>query len=207
MIPFMTSRACSSCGTTISVADRFCTSCGTEVKNQSDEFDSNSEEDGFFDQFLTRDVDGTEYRWMLNALAQAMKPSGSLTSVTMWLVDLTTGILLLPLIVVSPLVRLVVALIGRATFGLFTIPLDLVWQLHSVLLVSTSILWIKYPLLRPVLLIPGVALATTGTAWVSLTTAIFPTVRAYRLAACDVWPMTDVVARKVVQDRLSGIVP
>ena len=171
------------------------------------ERDSNSDDGRLFDHHRTGDTDGTEYRRKLNALANAMRPDGSLTAITMWSVDVTTGVLLLPLIVASPLIRLVVAMMGRATFGLFTIPLDIIWQLHSVLLVSTSILWIKYPLLRPVLLIPGVALATTGTAWVSLTTAIFPTVRAYRLAACDVWPMTDVVARKVVVDRLSGIVP
>jgi hypothetical protein len=191
----------------MAVADRFCTECGREAETQTGEFESNSDEERFFDHILTRDIDGTEYRWMLNALAHAMKPSGSLTSVTMWLVDVTTGILLLPLIVVSPLVRLVVSLIGRATCGLFIIPLDIIWQLHSVLLVTTSILWIKYPVLRPILLIPGLTIATTGTAWVTLTTAIFPTVRAYRLAACDVWPMTDVVARKVVEDRAAGIVP
>ena len=203
----MTTRTCSDCGTTMLADDRFCTTCGREAVIQSDQFESNSEEDGFFDRFVTRDVDGTEYRWMLNALAQSVRPSGSLTSVTMWLVDVTTGVLLFPLIVVSPLIRLVVALLGRATFGLFTIPLDFIWQLHSVLLVSTSILWIKHPILRPVLLIPGVVIATTGTAWVTLTTAIYPTVRAYRLAACDVWPMTDVVARQVVEDRRTGLVP
>jgi hypothetical protein len=153
------------------------------------------------------DHSGRGYRTALNDLAELHGPDGTFTEIAVLLVTIFTGLLIFPVIVISPLVRFVVRSIALGTFGIAAIPLDVVWQATSIVLVLLSLAWLKYPWLRPMLLIPGLLFATFGTIWVTLTTSHLPMVRAYRLAACDTWPSTYLVATKILEDRKAGLVP
>ena len=153
------------------------------------------------------DHSGRRYRTALNDLAEQQGPNDTFTEVAVLLVSLFTGVLIFPIILVSPLVRFVVRLFAIGTFGIAAIPLDVIWQATSIVLVLSSLAWVKYPWSRPMLLIIGLIFATFGTIWVTLTTSYLPMVRAYRLAACDTWPSTYLVATKILEDRKAGLVP
>ena len=152
-------------------------------------------------------VTGAEYRASLNEYGEMLAPEDSSTAIASFVVTIFTGLLILPIIIVSPLIRLIVQVIVRGSVGIAAIPLDAVWQLTSIILVTTSYAWIKYPWSRTFVFPPGLLAATFGTIWATLTTTIYPVVRSYRLAACDTWPATWNVAGKIVEDRKSGLVP
>jgi hypothetical protein len=156
---------------------------------------------------LHYDHSGRGYRTALNDLAELHGPDDTFTSVAVLLVTLFTGLLIFPVILISPLVRFAVRLFAIGSFGIVAIPLDVIWQATSIVLVFSSLAWVKYPWSRPMLLIPGLFFATFGTIWVTLTTSYLPVVRAYRLAACDAWPSTFIVATKILEDRKAGLIP
>ena len=86
------------------------------------------------------------------------------------------------------------------TAGLMILPLMLIWLVFSRLLLGTSILWIKVPISRPLLILPGLLVAFLAHLFVQLVSnPDGPSDRAVKMLLCDAWPLTWLVLRPPVE--------
>ncbi len=97
------------------------------------------------------------------------------------------------LLVLFPL-QIVTTAIGGCvvglTFGLFAFLLSLIWLLFLGLLLGSSWLWLKVPLLRPILLVPGVVLALIADAYVRLAPEPERVAKWAKLTLAQEWPLS-----------------
>ena len=78
------------------------------------------------------------------------------------------GYLFFPTVILIPITTTILALLSFISFGLLLLPLSLIWMVFLGFTLGTSWLWIKVPITRPVLIIPGIVIPTLGGIYVSL---------------------------------------
>ncbi len=83
---------------------------------------------------------------------------GGLTTVA-WAINQAIGFLGIVLIPVQLVTTCILGAIGSLTFGLLPLLLSIPWIVLLGLLLGTSWLWLKVPLIRPVVLVPGLVVA------------------------------------------------
>jgi hypothetical protein len=76
------------------------------------------------------------------------------------------------------------------TAGLLLLPLSIIWLPQLGLLLGTSWLWLKAPILRPFLLIPGVAIAVISNTYVALMPDPEKASKYTKLAITSEWPLS-----------------
>lgn len=128
------------------------------------------------------------YTQALVALAEQQGPSDPFTRAAK-ILHYPFDWLLFPLILVQLVSTFVLGLLTVLTFGLIMIPLNLIWLAVLGPLLGTSWLWIKVPVSRPVLLLPGVVYAVLA----GKVAAFMPEMgewdsRGAKQALCQSWP-------------------
>ena len=123
------------------------------------------------------------------ALALAHAPKDILTKIAFHSVNITTS----ALSIFMPL-QLITTGIGGCliaiTFGIFLFILTLIWWPFLLLLLGTSWLWLHAWYLRPILLIPGVLIATVADLYVMLTPEPERDAKYTKLSLADKWPLS-----------------
>jgi hypothetical protein len=79
-----------------------------------------------------------------------------------------TGILSFLLIPIIPITTFVLGLAVSISFGLFLIPITIVWSCFYFPLLGLSFVWEKYKILRPIASIIGIPIAILGEVFISL---------------------------------------
>ncbi len=79
-----------------------------------------------------------------------------------------TGILSFPLIIVVPFSTFILGLLVTFSFGLFLIPISIIWSCFYFPILGLSFVWEKYKILRPIASILGIPIAILGEIFVSL---------------------------------------
>ncbi|MFH1140519.1 MAG: hypothetical protein V1724_02360 [Chloroflexota bacterium] len=101
------------------------------------------------------------------------------------------GLLFLPTIVLVPVSTFILGLAVTATFGLLLFPLSVIWLPFLGVLLGTSWLWIKIPVLRPFLLLPGITIARVADVYISLIPDMGEKYqKVLKMAFCDNWPVS-----------------
>ncbi len=121
----------------------------------------------------------------------ATGPKDPFTKLARILYKVIELLLLLPSLILIPISSITLGLLAVITFGLVLLPLSLVWLPFLGFLIGTSWMWIKIPISRPILLLPGVIIAEIANLYVSL----IPDMgekhqKLVKLGLCDTWPLT-----------------
>jgi hypothetical protein len=99
------------------------------------------------------------------------------------------------LILVPPF-TFVLGILTMITFGLLLMILSLVWFIFFGFIIGSSWLWIKAPLARPILFLPGVLIVLVSDIYVSLIPDMGEKYqKLIKLALCDSWPFSLLVYR------------
>mgnify|MGYP001561902866 CR=1 FL=1 len=122
---------------------------------------------------------------------QYLGPRDKFTRLANPLHSLVGGLLSLPLLILVPVSTFLLGLMVRVTFGLLLIPMSAVWWVFLLPVVGSSWVWVKVPLVRPVLLVPGVLAAQLAAAFASLMPEMGEMdSRLAKQALCNAWPVT-----------------
>ena len=125
--------------------------------------------------------------------AKAAGPKDPLTIAALF-ANMVLRMLLFPLILITPLVTLVLGLLVQLSFGILLLPLSVIWMAIFPLLLGTSWLWIRAWYLRPFLIVPGVFIAVLSDVYVSFVPDMGEKYqKIVKLAFCDSWPYTFLV--------------
>jgi len=105
------------------------------------------------------------------------------------IIQTVLNFLSIPIILVQIVSTFVLGILHTLTFGLALLPLYALWFLFLGGVVGSSWLWIKVPVMRPILLVPGILWATVSK-WFA---ACMPEMgewesRATKQAVCESWP-------------------
>jgi len=100
-----------------------------------------------------------------------------------------TGLIFSPLVIVAPVSTFILSLLATFTFGLSQIVLSGIWWIPLGILYLSSLLWLKYSWIRPILVLPGVFFSEFSGAYA----ACMPEMgeweaRATKQALCYSWP-------------------
>lgn len=133
-----------------------------------------------------RQIADMEYRIRL---AHAHAPADFLTKAAMLGTKVATGalVVLLPIQIVTTAVG--GCLIGL-TFGILTFVLTLIWWPFFGFLVGSSRLWLWAWYLRPILLLPGVIIATIADLYVMLAPEPEREAKHAKLSITSEWPLS-----------------
>ena len=97
--------------------------------------------------------------------------------------------ILLPTILLQGVSTFVLGLAVQATFGLLLLPMTLIWLPFLGFLLGTSRLWFAAPVLRPVLILPGVLISNLGALYVGLMPSMGEwDSRMNKMVICHSWP-------------------
>ncbi len=123
------------------------------------------------------------------ALARQHGPQDIFTRAALLCVKVgsTALLILLPVQVVTTAVG---GCLIALTLGLFAILLSLIWLPFLGLLLGSSWLWLKVPLLRPILLVPGVLIALIAHAYVMLAPEPERDAKWAKLTLAGEWPLS-----------------
>ena len=125
------------------------------------------------------------------ANAWASVPKTKMTIAAVFLNSLIGLILAIPLAILVIPTTMILALLVHLSFGMLLLIFSLVWLPVFALLLGSSWLWLKIPLLRPILLVPGLVIARIGFIYTSLVPDMGEKhQKAIKLALCDQWPIT-----------------
>lgn len=126
--------------------------------------------------------------------AQIIGPKDPLT-VGAFASNLFLRIILFPInVILVPLTTFILGILVTLTFGLLLIILSLVWLPLFGLILGSSWLWIKVPLTRPILFLPGVIIAVVSEFYVSLVPDMGEKYqKLLKLGLCDSWPYSFLV--------------
>ena len=133
----------------------------------------------------------TEANNVVNAIVAEATASGPQDPLTKFAFILRSGMGLLtfPTIILIPPVTIILAILVTITFGLLLLPLSAIWLLFLGFLLGSSWLWIKIPVSRPFLIIPGVLLATLAGVYVSLVPDMGEKYqKVLKMGMADSWP-------------------
>lgn len=136
--------------------------------------------------FDLRQISDMEYRI---SLAKEYAPKDILTKIAVFSTKVTTSVL----VVLMPVQLLTTAIGGcliAITFGVLLFILTLIWWPFLLLLLGTSWLWLHAWYLRPILLIPGVLIATLADAYVMLAPEPEHAAKFAKLSIAGEWPLS-----------------
>lgn len=120
--------------------------------------------------------------------AIALGPQDPLTKLA-YILRTGLGLATFPTIILIPPVTIIMAILVTCTFGLLLLPLSALWLLFLGFLMGSSWLWIKIPVSRPLLIIPGVLLATLAGVYVSLVPDMGEKYqKVLKMGMADTWP-------------------
>ena len=135
------------------------------------------------------------YRWRAEdmdlrvSFARSIMPRDFFTLLALWIVRPVTAVLAFVLKPFDAIARLIGRLLTAVVVGLFVLMvLDGLWILIWGLLVGTSWLWFRSGWYRPILFIPGVALAVLALVFIKL--APDPHKEPSYIAMATEWPLT-----------------
>lgn len=99
------------------------------------------------------------------------------------------GYLFLPLVILIPITTSILGFLVFITFGLFLIPLSAIWFVFFAFTLGTSMLWINVPIMRPILILPGIVIPTLGSVYVSLMPSMGEHYqKTLKIGLADSWP-------------------
>lgn len=102
----------------------------------------------------------------------------------------------LPLILLSIPAKNILGCAVGLTFGILLLPLSLVWLPFLGFLLGTSWLWLKVPVLRPFLIIPGALLGVVGATFVAFVPDMGERFqKQLKGVCCDSWPYSWLIYR------------
>ena len=105
-------------------------------------------------------------------------------------------ILMIPTLILTPISTLVLGLAATITFGVPLYLLSIPWLVLLGILLGTRWTWLNFPIVRPLLFIPGVIVTAVAYTYVSLVPAMGEKYqKALKLALCDSWPYSFTVFR------------
>ncbi len=116
-----------------------------------------------------------------------------------WLTNNGISFLLMPLSLLNPLTTFILGLVGTLTFTIALIPFKAIWFIMFGWLWGTSWLWLKAPILRPLLFLPGVLgapLCGTYVGWMPDYGEL--DYRLSKINACASWPLTAALWRRML---------
>ena len=126
--------------------------------------------------------------------AQLLGPQDPLTKLAYLINTVFRMVFMLPLLIVTPISTFFLGILTGCTFGILLLPLSFVWLLFFGFLMSTSWLWIHVPILRPLLLIPGVIVAVVADIYCSLIPDMGEKFqKVLKMGFCDSWPYSYIV--------------
>ncbi|MFH1141865.1 MAG: hypothetical protein V1724_09475 [Chloroflexota bacterium] len=116
-----------------------------------------------------------------------------------WLTNTGISRLLMPLSLLNPFTTFILGLIGTVTFTIALVPFSAIWVIMFGWLWGTSWLWLKAPILRPLLFLPGVLSAPLCARYVGWIPAYGDLEhRLLKINACASWPLTAALWRRVL---------
>jgi len=131
------------------------------------------------------DANSPEIINYLETEAKALGPHDPLTKAA-YVIQKIVIIPTMPLLLISIPVKNVV---GCCLGAIILMPLSLIWLPFFGYALGTSWLWIKVPILRPILLLPSVLINTIGVTYVAFIPDFGePFQKALKGALCDSWP-------------------
>lgn len=130
------------------------------------------------------------YQNYLLAYARSQGPFDSLTRLTQNpILQAVFNLLSFPIVLLQLVTTFILGILATVTFGLALLPLNLVWLLFLGGLLGSSWLWIRAPLSRPILLIPGILWSNVSRWFASLVPEMGDwEARAMKQALCESWP-------------------
>ncbi|MEE9247287.1 MAG: hypothetical protein V3U79_01135 [Dehalococcoidia bacterium] len=104
-------------------------------------------------------------------------------------VQVMLSVMLFPTIILIPPSTFLLGIGVNISFGLLLLAFSIIWMPMLGMLMGTSWLWLKVPILRPVLLLPGLAVATLARVYVSLIPDMGEHYqKVLKMGFCDSWP-------------------
>jgi len=121
--------------------------------------------------------------------SKSIGPKDYLTQITFYLNNIVTAIISILLIPIVPFSTIGIGLIVLLTFSLFLLVISFVWMIFFALLISSSWLWIKFWILRPLLFLPGLIITITGMIFCSLMPDMGEKYQKIeKMSLCNSWP-------------------
>ena len=142
-------------------------------------------------------------------LARVHSPDDPFTKLALAVVRGVCTVLSVVLFPIGVITTFLGGLLIALTFGLLLIPINLIWLPIFGALSGTSWLWLHAWYLRPLLLLPGVLLATMATIFVVLTPMPEEALRgekALKGFLASEWPLTWLIWRGPPEPRLPNSV-
>ena len=104
--------------------------------------------------------------------------------------------LLLPSLILVPVCTFVLGILVNISFGTLLMLFSVIWLPFFGIILGSSWLWLKIPILRPILLLPGVVIAVVVNFYVALIPDMAEKYqKLIKLAICDNWPYSHIVWR------------
>ena len=101
----------------------------------------------------------------------------------------TLELVLFPVFLVTPMATFILAAATVLSFGLLTLALAIGWWIALIILLSSSLLWLKVPLIRPLLLVPGAIFAQLAALFIGCCPDMGAReAKAMKAAICHSWP-------------------
>lgn len=126
--------------------------------------------------------------------AHEIGPKGPLTASAHVLNSALNLVLFLPLLVLTPVCTFVLAILVSISFGTLLMLFSAIWLPFLGILLGSSWLWVNIPILRPILLLPGVVIAVVTDAYVCLIPDMGEKYqKLVKLAICDNWPSSYII--------------
>lgn len=146
------------------------------------------------------DVDAAIHRMDLAVqIAHVEGPKDIFTTTAMGLSVVLRLILAIPVTLMEIPLTFLGGCAISLTFGLLLIPLTVLWLPQLGLLVGTSWLWLRVPILRPLLLLPGVLVAVIADTYVALMPDPEKDSKYAKLTLATEWPLSSLLLQP---DRL-----
>lgn len=96
-----------------------------------------------------------------------------------------------PLFPIQLITTFVFGLLAQLTFGIFLWISSVIWMIFLGILLATSWLWLKVPLLRVILFIPGIIWAVISSIFATLMPCMGEfDARKIKLDLCNIWPLS-----------------
>ena len=119
------------------------------------------------------------------------QPHHGFTRIALVINKSISTVLFFPVFPIQLVTTFIFGILTTITFGLFAWVTTVIWILFLGPLLGLSLLWLKIPLFRPILLIPGVLWANAS----NICATIFPAMgewdaRKIKLDLCGVWPLS-----------------
>jgi len=134
-----------------------------------------------------------DYIKALVSEAISLGPKDPLTKFTYGLQSVLR-LLFVPLYILFPISTFILGILVTLSFGLLLLPFSLIWGLLFGLLLVTSKLWIKFWILRPILIIPGICLSVISFYFNNLMPSMGERYqKLLKSSLCDSWPYSSIL--------------